>query len=85
MNCKINSLGFALAWKEATMSSSETMTLWRELVTSKQSTEEIALRMSDLCRRLEYERDEARIEARRYRALYYAGDREPPFAWEGKE
>ena len=67
------------------MSASETMTLWRQLVTSKQSVEEIALRMSDLCRYLEYQRDEARIEARRYRALHCAGEHEPPFSWESKE
>jgi len=67
------------------MSSSETMKLWRELVTDGQPVEEIALRMSDFCRHLEYERDEARIEARRYRALHCAGGEERPFSWEGKE
>ena len=76
-------LGYALAWKGAKMSNpSETMQLWRELVQGKQPSEEIALRISELCSRLEYERDEARIEARRYRGLYCAENKQPKFTWE---
>ena len=75
--------GFASAWKGAKMSEpSETMQLWRELVQGKQPTEDIALRMTELCSRLEYERDEARIEARRYRGLYCAENKQPKFTWE---